>query len=297
MMADISDVTRFLAQTVAGIVYPNGTSQPSIINMDVRIYEGWPQPAQLDLDVAGKILVNGVPQPRSGGQVANVSVYPMPGATATPYQILDNTYLIIAPNYGLTLATATDGTITFTGQPVTGEYVTLICDRANVFSRTAVDTATLIAGLASDAIPKYPGTTYDATHLRVPAQFAMSVRQGSIGTLGKVTHRQTHGVMISVWAPNHIIRTALGAAIDNVIKRSLIVTMPDTSEAKIVYSHTNVSDSLEATTIYRRDLIFDVEYATVWEFPGYVITTVDVTIANEYGLQPVIQSAPVPAIV
>ena len=61
--------------------------------------------------------------------------------------------------------------------------------------------------------------------------------------------------------------------------------MPDTSQAKIVYSHTNVSDQLEATTVYRRDLIYDVEYATVFEFPGYVITTIDMTIAGgEYGL-------------
>ena len=56
--------------------------------------------------------------------------------------------------------------------------------------------------------------------------------------------------------------------------------MPDTSQALVIYSRTNVSDDRQSTAIYRRDLIYDVEYATVFQFPGYVITSVNVSITN-----------------
>ena len=133
-MADISDVTTFLAQTVGAIVYPNGIAQPSVINMDVRIYEGWPIPAQLDLDVGGKVLVNNVPQPRPNGPVVNVSIYPVPGAASpSVYQILDNTYLVIAVKYGLTVSLS-GNVITASGTPGAGEYITVVLDRAKVCS-------------------------------------------------------------------------------------------------------------------------------------------------------------------
>jgi hypothetical protein len=56
--------------------------------------------------------------------------------------------------------------------------------------------------------------------------------------------------------------------------------MPDTSQAVVIYSRTNTIDEQQSQTIYRRDLIYDVEYATVQQFPGYVITSVQVSIAN-----------------
>ena len=83
-MADLSDITHYLAVQSANAVYPNGIAQPSVANCDVRIFEGWPLPDQLQLDMEGKMLAGTPPVPvtRPGGPVANVSIYPMPGATA-----------------------------------------------------------------------------------------------------------------------------------------------------------------------------------------------------------------------
>ena len=39
-MADLSDVTAYLAQRAASAVYPNGTTSPSVASMDCLIYEG-----------------------------------------------------------------------------------------------------------------------------------------------------------------------------------------------------------------------------------------------------------------
>src|SRR6516225_8573850 len=104
--------------------------------MDVRIYEGWPIPAQLDLDMAGQVLSGTPPVPtaRPGGKVANVSVYPMPGATANVFQILDDTYTIVNPNYGLAAPTVSGNVITVSGTPVAGEYLTVILNNVDVVS-------------------------------------------------------------------------------------------------------------------------------------------------------------------
>ena len=65
-MPDLSDVSAQIATICAATCYPNGTGSPSIAGVDIRIFEGWPVPAQLDADIAaGKI---------------NVSVYPVPNA-------------------------------------------------------------------------------------------------------------------------------------------------------------------------------------------------------------------------
>jgi hypothetical protein len=278
-LADLSDVTAYLATAVANAVYPNGTSQPSVAAMDVRVFEGWPMPDQLDRDMLGQMLSGTPPTPvtRPGGAVANVSVFPMQGTGIAVYQQQDETYVITPVNYGMAMSVA-GNVITVSGQPNPGEYLTLVCDGAFVFSQTGATTAALLAAIATAAQAQYPTASSTATTLTVPTGHSLIVRQGGVATLGKVTHRQRQSVMVTVWAPTEAVRATLAKAIDNAIKQIIKITMPDTSQALVIYSRTNVLDDRQSTAIYRRDLIYDVEYATVFEFPGYVVTSVTTTI-------------------
>lgn len=281
-MADISDIATYLKNTATTAVYPNGTSQPSVAAMDVRIYEGWPMPDQLDLDLAGKILQGTPPVEvaRPNGPASNVSIFPMAGNNASVYQIQDQTYVITPPVFGLTIVSTTNGVITVSGTPTVGEYITVVTDHTYAYSRSGASLTAILAALATDFSANYSGVVATATTLTIPGTFAMIVRQGAVATLGKVTHRQKQSIMVSVWAPNHNARTTLSAAIDNVIKQKITVAMPDTSIAVVCYNRTNVIDDRQMATIYRRDLIYDVEYATVFQFPGYVVTTVNTSIVN-----------------
>src|SRR5258708_3583696 len=105
-MADISDVTAYLESAATLAVYPSGTSQPSVAAMDVRIYEGWPMPDQLDWDLSGTMLSGTppVPVPRPNGPLSNISIFPMLGSNVTPYQIQDQTYVITPAVFGLTVS-------------------------------------------------------------------------------------------------------------------------------------------------------------------------------------------------
>lgn len=280
-MADLSDITAYLTTQAALAVYPNGTTNPSVAGMDVHVFEGWPNAAQLDLDVRGlQITAPGQPPtPRPNGKCADVSIYPMAGATIEPYQIQDETYVIVPPVYGMT-ASVSGTVITITGQPNAGEYLSIIADRQHTYSATGPDTPSILSTLQQSISNDYAGVTNTDTTLTIPFHFALTVRIGAVGTLGKATHRQRHGIMITTWAPDHTSRSIIAGAIDNFLKRTITAIMPDTSMARFVYSRTTQTDEQQVAVIYRRDLVFDVDYATVWEFPGYVITDFTVNFAG-----------------
>lgn len=291
-MADLSDITAYLASAVTAAVYPNGTSSPSIAPVpvgftnpaDVRIGEGWPVSEALDLDVAGQVMSGTPPVPsaRTNGPCPNVSIYPLPGATSTPFQVLDKTYVVTPPSLGLVVSVV-GAAITVTGTPKTGEFLTIVADRQYVFSAGGSTAAAILASLLTQAQVDYPLSSLSGSVLTVPYNYQLEVRQGGVGTLGKVTHRQCQAVMVTVWAPDHNSRSVLAKAIDGVLKQSITVTLSDGTEAKIIYSRTTQSDEAQNVTIYRRDLVYEVEYATLDAFPGTTITSVSTTIAaTEY---------------
>ena len=269
-MADLSDVEAALVNIIGATIYPNGISQPSSLPgaTSVRIDRGWPLPATLDADIAAGI--------------AEVTVFPMPGTGTKTYQIQDQTYVVTPVSYGMSVS-VNGNTITVSGQPNTGEYLTLICDGSFVYSLTGATTVALLAALATAAQANYPSASSNSTTLTVPTGHSLVVRKGGVATLGKVIHRQIQSIMVTVWAPTDAVRSAAASVIDIAIKENLKITMPDTSQAIVRYSRTNVTDDKQKAAIYRRDLIYDVEYATLQQFPGYVVTTVNTTVAEAKG--------------
>lgn len=293
-MADLSDLTAYIAQTAANACYPNGTSAPSAADMDVLIYEGWPIPEVLDLDLTGQTLGPGnIPVPRPGGPRANVTIFPMEGTNVVPQQILDHDYIIKPAVFGLTIGLAQNPiggawTIQLTGTPGPTEFLTVEIDQYYIASAGGANVAAILGAvaaqinafpsLADPLIPGYAANVVGNALIVNKAAYCVP-RLGSQGTLGRVTHKQRQSIMVSIWAPDHLTRTKLAKAIDGLIKQNLVVTMPDTSKAQICYNRTNVRDEHEPQACYRRDLIYQVEYATVMEFPGTVITSVTVQIA------------------
>lgn len=283
-MADISDVTAYLKSQALAAVYPNGTSQPSVANMDVRIMEGWPLASQLELDLAGNVKDpnTGVVSPRPNGKLANVSIFPS-RSTGHTYQNLNKTYTIVPPAINLAVS-ASNNVISVTGQPAAGEYITIVADRGHVYSASGATTAAILTALATAAQANYPSasanTAANPPTLTIPVGFQLTVRQGGVATLGRATHRQTDCVMVTVWAPDHNTRATLAKAIDVLIKQTTKPSMPDTSEALVLYAGTYITDEQQTVSVYRRDLLYDVTYATLQQFPGYVITSTQVSIIS-----------------
>ena len=70
----IADVRVALVAAVKAALFPNGTSQPSISGTAIKVYEGWPGSASLNIDLAAG--------------TTNVSVFPKPdGRNTTRYPL------------------------------------------------------------------------------------------------------------------------------------------------------------------------------------------------------------------
>ena len=261
-MADLEDVLSTLSAMAVAAVFPNGTSSPSVTGANVAVGEGWPVPAQLDATIA------------AGG--ANVSIYAPPGASQKVFQVLDEFYTLVPAVHGLSASIA-GGTVTLAGTPGTGEYATIIADQRHAYSRVGASIAAILSAIEADAIGDYPSVSVNGDAITFPTT-RLVVHIGAPATIGKVTHRQKQQFMVTVWAPNPAQRTILASAIDVAFKSFNRLTMPDTSQAILVHDHTNQIDRLETASIYRRDLVSTVEYATLMQYQAWEVTSFSPTI-------------------
>lgn len=261
-MADISDVCDVMAALAAQAVYPNGTGQPSITGAQVACFQGWPDPASLDADLAK-------------GNV-QVSIYPRPEERNTSRFPKDMQPLVVqTPTLALTIS---GQTVTVSGTVPPVNNPTNLCIEANkqafVYPVQPSDTLTGIAtALANLVAAGIAGTTSSGAVISVPATARLTAaRVGVTATAIREIRRQERRVMLTVWAPTPEARKALAGAIDVAFAEIQFLTMPDTFAARIIYRGSPLTDGNQKDNLYRRDLIFTVEFATT-----DVITATQVT--------------------
>lgn len=260
-MADLSDAAALIVNMATAALYPNGAGQPSAIDAPCKIYPGWPNSTALDADL------------RNGD--VHVSVFPVQGSTSKAPLTLDNPQVIVAPVHGLTAAVASQS-ITLAGMPTTGEFLTIVADRKRIYSASGASAAAIMSALLAAAQVDYPGASLSGSTLTIPAVY-LDVRIGAPATLANVTHRQKQAFYITVWAPSDALRTLAASLIDVALKKVNVVTFSDTSTGLLTFDRTIVSDLMQRAICYRRDLVFNLEYATLDTFQGVEITTVGVS--------------------
>lgn len=265
-MADLSDVTAAIASIIAAALYPTGAAtptSPSAAGPVCKIYEGWPNAPELDKDLAAGVV--------------NVSIFPMPGSTATTYQLLDNPQVLTPAVHGVTAAIA-GSVVTLSGTPGQGEYAMVMVNHRKSYSRGGNTTAAICAALLADLLADFPGSTASGSTLTIQGQSDIVVRIGAPATMGQVTHRQRESVMACVFAPTPALRTVVAKAVDVALKANVTIALPDGTEGRLVYEKTLVRDERETANVYRRDLIYSVEYATIETWTAYEVTSVGTTI-------------------
>jgi hypothetical protein len=263
-MADLGDVTALLASMANSACYPNGAASPTVTGgtKDIKVNEGWPIPEYLDPMIAA-------------GQTA-VTVFPMRLSAPAVFQVLNETYVLTPAVHGLS-ATISGGAVTVTGTPGAAEYLTITADGQNSYSRVGASVAAILAAIATDAAANYSGVTVVGGNITFPTT-RLSVQIGASATLGLVTHRQRQPVMVTVWAPTPTLRNTVAAAIDVALKAVNHLTFPDTSQGLLTASHSEQRDERQVASIYRRDLVFNVDYATLQTFQGWEVTSVNPTV-------------------
>ena len=258
-MADLADVVNLLGEMSASAAYPNGTSQASVINAAVKVVADWPLAADVDAAMAANTAI--------------VSVYPT-GGNSNTHQIVDDLPYIVTPAvHGLTAAVSGQ-TVTLSGTPGAGEFASIIVNKTNSYSHTGASAAAILAAIASDAAAAFPGVSAAGNAITWPSTVhSLVCRIGATATAGRVTHRQKAMIRVTVWASTPGVRDTLAAAVDVALKQVNRLTMPDGTQAIMAADHSMQVDERQTALIYRRDMIFNVEYATTLQYPVVEITT------------------------
>ncbi len=269
-MADISDIADALAALAAQTLYPNGIGAASLVGVPVRIYQGWPNPQQLDSDL---------PQ-----GVVHVSIYTRTEERNVTRYLAEWRQLAISPAT-ITLA-ITGQTITVGGTApgagsqqncaiqINGQPFTYAAHTGDTLTSIATALATLIAA-------SVPGATNTGPVITIPAPAQIDyARVGGQGTFYRELKRQEKVLQITTWAATPAMRTQVAAALDVAFADTPFIALPDGLGARLIYKGSPITDEKQRMQVYRRDLLYSAEFATT------KVTTATQIVAEQVGLSP-----------
>ena len=208
----------------------------------MKVYRGWPVPAQLDADLAAGVV--------------NVSVY----AADTESKVTRHQPQWVdlpAPAPTLVL-TASGKAVTASG--TTGRYNAAVTTNGQVYVYPvyASDTLQTVAqGLAA----LIPGATASGATVTAPGA-TVSARVGGFGTSVRELKRQKKGYQVTVWAGTPDLRDAVAPPADAALAAVDTLPLPDGTAARLLYERSRSSDRDERDGLYRRDLFYSAEFST-----------------------------------
>ena len=272
-MADIIDVQNALVAIAAQTLYPNGIGQPSAVTAPVRVYPGCPTAASLDSDLAAG--------------TCHVSVFPSAAERNTsryPKDWLQQT--INTPTLTMTISGQTV-TVGGTIPPSTNPHnVMVLADgEPYAYSVQTSDTLTSIAtALAALIAVGIPGTTSSGAIITIPAPARIeAARVGITGTMIREIRRQERQFQLTAWADTPAHRDAIAQTIDVALAAIEFLTMPDGYAARLIYRGSTVIDAQQKAGLYRRDLIYTVEYATTQIATATQVTQEQINVTAQDG--------------
>ncbi len=248
-MADQADVETALASLVANALYPNGSAAASAIGNVCRIYRGMPTGPTLDADLAVGALHVSIEA--ATGTTKNVTRYP-------------RVWVAVAPVPATLLAAVGDDAVTFSGVCAAGQLAGVAAN--GVLFPYAVQSSDTPPTVASNlaAMIRAEGwiVDYAATTVTVPGATSFTARVvNGAGSLQEIK-RQSQDFKISLWCPDPGSRDAAVPLIDRVLATQTFIALADGSSARIKFNASETRDLDEDASLYRRDLIYSVEYPT-----------------------------------
>jgi len=250
-MADESDVETALVTLSSAALYPNGTTSPSVPGVDCRIYRGWPNSAALNADL-------------SAGRI-NVTVFPVPGRARTTTRYTQRqSGRTSAPSLTVSVS-GTSATFGGSGGPgqlagilVNGQSGRSYVYRTQVGEDPALVAANLAALARANAIIQVSGST-----LSIPGANSLIARVVADGSAQQEIRRQEQDFRVTCWCPTPASRDATAISIDVALAQSTFITFADGSMGKLTYAGTTVFDQSQDALLYRRDLLYQIEYPTI----------------------------------
>jgi hypothetical protein len=246
-MADQSDVETALATLSAAALYPDGQDNASIPGPPCRVYRGWPTPAALDADLAqGRI---------------NVTIFAGNAAPRSTTRFPET--WLAAPLAPTLTASVSNTSVNFGGIAQPGQIAGVRADGQPYVYRTQIDdTPALVAATIASLIRINRIVNLRDTSLDIPGAKDIVARIVTDTPALQEIRRQRLAIRVTCWCPSPATRDATAAAIDTNFATKPFISLADGSVARLTFAGGAVLDQSQDAALYRRDLLYDVEYAT-----------------------------------
>lgn len=243
----MSDIEQAICSAVTQAVYPNGTAAASAAMQPCRVFRGWPSRHNLDADL------------RAG--MANISVFSLPGEQNLTRYSTDWQEL---PSPPITLIMTVSGqTVSISGTPRCPlNAAVLVNGKAFIYPLQATDTPTTIATALAALINAVTPASNTGPVITVPGATKLEERIGRVGSVIQEVKRQKKQFRITIWCNDPIVRDSFAKIIDPPLASMTFISLPDGSGGRIRYERTAPDDSSQKSLLYRRDLVYSVEYGT-----------------------------------
>ena len=226
---------------------------------EVRVYRGWPRAASLEADLAAGFAHLSV---TPGGAAREVTAYPAEWQGAVP---------------GPTLTVEADGeTVTFGGAAGPGQVAGLRVDGvAYAYRMRDGDTPGSVAAVLAGLVRADRPAELHGTGVKLAGGRGVLARVVADGHGGTELRRQRQPVRMTLWCPAPDVRDRLAGALDVALAASPVMDVGGWAcRARAAGGVT--TDEGAAAGIWRRDLVYLVEYPTVLtaDLPGMLWGTV-----------------------
>lgn len=247
-MADLSDVENVLVSLITQIVYPNGTAADSAVGQPCRVFRGWPIPANLDADLKADVV--------------NISVFPLDGEQNVTRFSTDWT---VIPSPRITLTMSVSGTaVTIGGRVCCPLNAAIVVDgTAFIYPLQAKDTPTSVATALAVLINTTFAASSNGAVVTVPGATKLEARLGTVANIVQEIKRQKKPFRITIWCNSPLIRDTVARLLDPALASLTDIALGDGTAGRIRYVRTHPEDGAQKSMLYRRDLVYSVEYGTI----------------------------------
>jgi hypothetical protein len=251
-MADVDDIYAAFNSALQAVVYPAGAPVPGeaspLTGNVVRIYGGWPAGEQLDADMLDGICTVSVFAPTN---FVNTTRYPRVWQPST--------------NVATTLtATVSGSTITLTGTAPTSvpqNVAAIVNGNAYVYPiKTSDSLSAIVQGLATLIAQGFPVSVF-SNALTITGAFSIVARVGGFATSVMEVQRATRPFHLNFFCPTPALRTALSKPCYQTLAAQIFLPLDDGTGARIILMGDMLIDSQQKPLVYRRTIVFQVEYA------------------------------------
>ena len=253
MMATAEDIMDAIAAVVAGALYPDGKSVPSVAGCHVKVYPGWPVDHMISEDM------------RLG--IPHVSVFKGDNEVVLPSGLNEwREHCREAKTLTVTVDEEAQ-TITIGGAYAAPQNVGAWV-RGSPFSgatQEASTPTTLAAALAAliDADLALSASSSGPVITIASGPHPLQALSGTWGTEAREVRRSLDQMIVTIWAPTPDLRKAITRVLDVKLASILRLNMPDGTRASIKYVRSTLQDTQQKAVIFWRDLVYDVAYSVI----------------------------------